>query len=116
MGIPQETKKRWSAEITLGAADTTKTLVAAPGLGTTAIVCTHLVARILVAAAQDVDIKIGSVNLRRLKASEVVGTESFFGPMIQGIVGQAGQALTISPAAAGPSVHVVAEGYYEGQP
>lgn len=111
MATPQEGYKNWSAEITLGAADTSKTLVAAPG-ATQTLVCTHLVARFLVAAAQDVDIKIGTVMLRRFKASEVVGTESFFGPMLRGIVGQLGQPLTINPAAAGPSIHVVAEGYY----
>jgi hypothetical protein len=32
--------------------------------------------------------------------------------MDYGLIGQAATALTIVPAAAGPSVHVVAEGYY----
>ena len=117
MAIPQETRKLWQAEITLLAADTTKTLLAAPAGSTTSpetkIVVTHIVAHVLVSAAQAVDIKIGSVNVRRLAASEAVGAETFFGPMINGIEGQALQALTIVPAAAGPSVHVIAEGYYK---
>lgn len=112
MSTPQEQYEQWSAEITLGAADTTKTLVATPTGNRKAIVCTHLIARVLVAAAQDVDIKIGTVLLKRIKASEVVGTEAFIGPMVRGLIGQAATALTIVPAAAGPSVHVVAEGYY----
>lgn len=117
MAIPQETRKLWQAEITLLVGDATKTLVAAPA-GTTAspetkIVVTHMVARVLVSAAQAVDIKIGTVNVRRLAVSEAVGTESFMGPMINGIEGQALQPLTIVPTAAGPSVHVVAEGYYK---
>lgn len=113
MAIPQETRKLWQAEITLLAGDATKTLLAAPVGPETKIVCTHMVARIITSAAQAVDIKIGTVNVRRLAASEAVGTESFLGPMINGLEGQAGQALTIVPAAAGPSVHVVAEGYYK---
>jgi hypothetical protein len=104
--------ERWSAEITLGTGDTTKTLLAAPTGTRKAIVVTHCVAHVLVAAAQAVDIKIGTVMVRRLGVSEAVGNESFVGPMDYGLIGQAATALTIVPAAAGPSVHVVAEGYY----
>lgn len=117
MATPQDTRKLWSAEITLGAADTTKTLVAAPSPSLaagpeTTIVVTHMVTRVITSAAQAIDIKIGTVNVKRLGVSEAVGSESFLGPMVLGIVGQALQPLTIVPAAAGPSVHVAAEGYY----
>lgn len=111
--LPQESKEGWSAEITLGAADTTKTLLAAPTGQRKAIVVTHLVAHVLVSAAQTIDIKVGTVVIRKLGASAGVGVETFVGPMVKGLFGQAGQALTIVPAAAGPSVHVVAEGYYD---
>lgn len=113
MAYRGERAEKWSGEITLGIADATKTHTAAPTGNRKAIVCTHLIARVLVAAAQDVDIKIGTVLLKRIKANEVVGTEAFLGPMVEGLKGQAGQPLTIVPAAAGPSIHVVAEGYYD---
>jgi hypothetical protein len=114
MGIPQEAYALWSAEITLGAADTTKTLIAAPAApyATRTLYVTHIHATSLISAAQAVDIKIGSTNLIRLAASWAVGNETFLGPMIRGLRGQPGQALTIVPAAAGPSIHVIAEGYY----
>jgi hypothetical protein len=108
-----DNKERWSAEVTLLAADTTKTLLATPTGTRKTIVVTHVVAHCLVSAAQAVDIKIGSVNVRRLAASEAVGSESFLGPMDYGLIGQAASAMTIVPAAAGPSWHVVAEGYYD---
>lgn len=92
------------------AADANKTALAAKAGRTTVI--THYRARILVSAAQAVDIKIGTVNICRFAASEVVGTESFMGPMDFGLIGQAATALTINPAGAGPSIHLVAEGYY----
>jgi hypothetical protein len=110
--IPQENQETWAAEITMLAGDANKTLLAAPTGNRKAIVVTHLVAHVLVSAAQTVDIKIGSVNVARLAASVAVGTETFRGPMIKGLAGQTGQALTITPSAAGVSLHVVAEGYY----
>lgn len=103
--------ENWSAEITLGAADTTKTLLALKA--GRKIVVTHIVTRVLISAAQAVNITIGGVNVKRIAASEAVGSESFFGPMERGIVGDAATALLIVPAAAGPSVHAIAEGYYE---
>lgn len=101
----------WSAEVTLAASDTTKTLLAAK-TGRVPVM-THMIARILVAAAQTVDIACGTVKYKRFGASEAVGTEAFLGPMEYGLPGVSGTAIVITPAAAGPSVHVVAEGYYQ---
>lgn len=106
-----QTHENWQAEITLGAADTTKTLLAAKA--GRRIVVTHLIAHVLIAAAQTVDITLGTVKVKRLGLSEAVGSEPFLGPMERGIVGDSGSALLIVPSAAGPSVHVAAEGYYE---
>lgn len=114
MGIPQEAYALWSGEATLGTGETGHTIQAAPATpyaGRTLYV-THVHVTSLVAAAQAIDIKIGSVNIIRLPASWAAGSETFVGPMIRGIKGQAGQALTITPAAAGPSIHAIAEGYY----
>lgn len=105
------TMERWSAEATLATGDASKTLLAAKT--GRSIVVTFYRARILVAAAQAVDIKVGTVVACKFAASEAVGTESFIGPMDYGLVGQVSTALTITPAAAGPSMHVVAEGYYQ---
>lgn len=102
--------ERWSAEVTLAAADATKTLLAAKAGRVTVV--THLVSHVLVAAAQAVDIKMGTVMIRRVAISEGVGSESFIGPMDYGLPGPVSTAITIVPTAPGPSVHVVAEGYY----
>lgn len=110
MAGPLDNYERWSCSVTMLAADASKTALAAKAGRTT--VCTHYRARILVSAAQAVDIKIGTTVLCSFAASEVVGTESFMGPMDFGLVGQLATALTINPAAAGPSIQLVAEGYY----
>lgn len=109
--IPQENYKRWSAEVTLDTGDTSKSLLAAPGANKQ-IVVTFLVASVVVSAAQAVDIAIGTVNVMRIGASPGVAAQQFMGPMVEGIKGIANTALVITPAAAGPKIHVIAEGYY----
>lgn len=104
-------QEQWSCETTLLAADATK--VALPTKTGRTTVCTFYRARILVSAAQAVNITIGNVTICKFAASEAVSVESFMGPMDYGLVGQAAQPLTITPAAAGPSVHLIAEGYYQ---
>lgn len=111
MGSRMHTRENWSAEITLGAADANKTLLAAKTGRKTVV--THLVARVLVSAAQAITIAIGSVAVCKIGASEAVGSESFFGPAEYGLVGDSGTAVVITPAGVGPSLHVRAEGYYE---
>lgn len=105
------TQENWSAEVTLLAADATKTLLAART--GRRIVVTHLVCHQIVSAAQAVNITIGTVTVKRIGVSEAVGSEGFIGPMERGLVGDISTALLIVPTVAGPSVHVVAEGYYE---
>jgi hypothetical protein len=114
MAIPQETRAKWQAQITLGTGDTTKTLLAAPPApyATLRAYCTHMVALCLVSAAQAITITAGSMTFMSLPVSWAVGNEHFFGPMVLGLPGAAATAITITPASAGPSIHVVAEGYY----
>lgn len=87
--------------------------VALPAKTGRTIVCTFYRVRVLVSAAQAVTIAVGTTNICKLAASEAVSVESFMGPMDYGLVGQAGQPLTITPASAGPSLHFIAEGYYQ---
>lgn len=110
MANGQDTYQQWSAEVTLGAGETSHVIQAAPGANKTLVV-TFIVIHILTSAAQAADITIGATNILRLPASLAAGSEAFFGPLIRGIVGAANTALVITPAAAGPAIHVVAEGY-----
>lgn len=100
----------WSAEVTMAAGDATKTILAAKTGKKTVV--THLVYHVITSAAQAVDIAIGTMNVKRIAASEAVGSEGFIGPMDYGLVGASGTALVATPAAAGPAIHFVAEGYY----
>lgn len=110
MGFPQEQYEQWSAEATLLVGDATRALLAGKA-GFTPF-ATHVTAMSLVAAAQAIDIKSGAQVIKRLPATFPVGNEAFAGPMFRGIKGISGAGIDIVPAAPGPSVHVVAEGYW----
>jgi hypothetical protein len=110
MAIPQEMYETWAVEGTLLVGDTTRTLLAARADST--MVLTHMTARVIVSAAQAVNLTIGSVTVKRFAVSEPIASEAFVGPMLKGIYGQKGQALVATPAAAGPSIHFIAEGYW----
>jgi hypothetical protein len=77
------------------------------------IVVTTLKIHVIVAAAQLVDLTIGTVVVASLGVSEPLGDASYLGDMTRGIVGDVGQPLAYAPAAAGYALLVTAEGYYE---
>jgi hypothetical protein len=106
----QSVNENFSFSVSLAAADATKTLVAAKA--GRAIVVTHLVYHVITSAAQLVTVAAGSTVVKRVGVSEAVGSEGFVGPMEYGLVGQVGSPLVATPAAAGPAVDFVGEGYY----
>jgi hypothetical protein len=110
MNLRQRVYQPWSAEATLGTGDATKTVKAAPGAGKR-IVVTGYTWSVLVSAAQAVDVEdsSGTVHVLRLPASPGVVQGSY--TFEAGLELTVNEALVITPAAAGPSVHVVAEGY-----
>lgn len=107
---PSEIYPRWSAQITLGTGDTTKTVKAAPG-ATAALVVTAYVLTVVTAAAQTVDLEdtSGTVEVCKLAASAAGGFPS--PNMVEGLKLTKNEALILKPAAAGPAVHCWAEGY-----
>lgn len=109
--FPQETYERWATAGFLLVGDATRTIVAAPSGNRKKIVVTHLHLFSLIAAAQITQVTIGTLVLAELPATWTAGFEFFFGPCIHGLSND-GSALLIVPAAAGPRIHYVAEGYY----
>lgn len=107
----QSVNENFSFSVTLAAVDATKTLVVAKA--GRAIVITHFVYHVITSAAQLVTVAIGSTVVKRVGASEAVGSEGFIGPMELGVIGQVGQALVATPAGAGPAIDFVGEGYYQ---
>lgn len=106
----RDNQEPWALSVTMAAGDATKTLLAArAGLK---IVVTHLVYHVITTAAQTVTVAAGSTDVKKVGASEAVGSEGFIGPMEYGLIGQVGQALIATPSAAGYAIHFVAEGYY----
>lgn len=106
--------QQWQSQIVLGAGDATKVLKAAPGAGKRLVV-TKLWANVLVSAAQPVDIEgsDGTDELIKFAASAAVGTQASR-EFDEGWALAQNIGLRIQPGAAGPSVHVVAEGYIRG--
>lgn len=101
----------WSAQVTLLAADTTKTLKAAPGAGASLVVtdlaCTSLTSH---AATTDIEDTSGTVEAMRIATTATVN-QRHVTSLSQGLPLTANEALIIKPSAAGPSLHCVAEGY-----
>lgn len=99
----------WAATVTLGAGDSTKTIKAAPGAGKSLYV-TKLVLSVVTSAAQAVDVEdsSGTVEILKLPAS---ATGQWGWAMDYSVPLTANEALVIKPAAAGPAIHVIAEGY-----
>lgn len=99
--------KPWSAEVSIATGDSSKTLAAA--VAGASYVVTRLTATVYTAAAQLVTIAAGTTTILKIPAS---GTGQYqVGPMERGLVGQSGTAIIITPASAGPAIHVSAEGY-----
>lgn len=104
----------WSVQTTLGAADTTKTLRAAPGANLQLVVSV-LNCTVLISAAQAVDVEdtSGAVEFLRLPLSVAAGLD-YARNLDEGLKLTVNEALIIKPAAAGPSIHCTAEGYVIG--
>lgn len=99
----------WSAEVSLATGDSTKTLAAA--VTDKSYVVTSITATVVTAAAQLVTIAAGTTTILKVPAS---GTGQYrLGPYETGLVGQSGSAIVITPASAGPAIHVSAEGYMQ---
>lgn len=107
----QAVNEPFSFSVSLAAGDATKTLVAART--GRCIVITHLVYDVITSAAQLVTVAAGTTVVKRIAPSVAVGAEGFVGPMDYGLVGQSGSALVATPAAAGPAIDFVGEGYYQ---
>jgi hypothetical protein len=100
----------WSVSVLLAAGDATKSLKATPGAGK-ALVVTKWSYRSITSAAQAITIGDGTVTLDNLAASITVGN-LVEGPLLDyGVKLTANTALSITPAAAGPSGRIIAEGY-----
>jgi hypothetical protein len=96
---------------TLGTQATTLSLKAAPG-ALKALRVTKLFATVITSAAQVVDVEdtSGTVHVLRLGASATAHAQ-YQMTLERGVQLTANEALVVTPGAAGPSVHVVAEGY-----
>lgn len=112
MAIPQETCERFSVEVTALAGDATKVVLAAKAGRRAVVTYCHVIGLVAAAQAFDVQSSDAAVNVVRAGASLAVNAELFFGPMIEGVVLPIGTGIRYQPAAAGPSVHIVCEGYY----
>lgn len=110
MALPFEIRQRFAVAATLDTGDASKTLINI-GAGVT-IYVTNILMIGLVAAAQVLYVgdTSGTVKVLSVAASWPANThiDAQFG---QGLALTEGEDLIIKPAAAGPSVHVVVEGY-----
>ena len=98
----------------MGAADTTKELVAAPGVGRSIVVVT-LQGSVIVSAAQLCDIESGDGVMELIKFGVSPGLGHFSRMWVGGFKLTENTSLRIQPAAAGPSIHCVVEYYIEGK-
>lgn len=112
---PEDNYQRWSAQATLGTGDATKTIKAAPG-ALKSLVVTRYVATSVTAAAQAVDLEdaSGTVEVAKFAASWTANLSRQSPSMDVGITLTANEALVLTPASAGPSIHVWVEGYVKG--
>lgn len=110
MGLPFENYQRFCEEVTLGAADASKTIKAAV-TGVQYFV-TSICATCLVSAAQTVYVGDSSGTKKALSlASNFPAHSQAFTQLNEGLGLTVGEAIIVKPAAAGPSFHVVCEGY-----
>lgn len=110
MALPVETKQRFSVQDTLGAGDSSKTLVAAVA-GVTVVVM-NVTVTCLVSGAQAVFVgdDSGTVKALSLAASFPQHQQAII-QLVEGLPLTESEALVIEPAAAGPSFHCLVEGY-----
>jgi hypothetical protein len=103
-----------AVEDTLGAADGTKVLAAAPGANKRIVVVT-LQGSVIVSAASACDIESGDGVIELIRFGASPGLHQFTRMWIGGFPLPLNQPLIIQPDAPGPSVHATAEYYIEGK-
>lgn len=103
-----------TAQNTLGAADATKELAAAPGAERILVIVT-LQGSVIVSAAQLCDIESGDGAVELVKFGVSPGLGHFSRMWIGGYKLPPNTSLRIQPAAAGPSIHATVEYYIEGK-
>ena len=110
MALPFEIQQRFAVQATLGTGDTSATLKAA--ITGRKFVVTGLVVTSLVAAAQTLFVGDTSGTVKALSlAASITANQQLFFNSIEGLQLTVSEDLIVKPAAAGPSVHVFAEGY-----
>lgn len=114
MGLPFENYQRFCVQNTLAAGDASKTLMAA--VSGVRYYVTAICATCLTSAAQSVYVgdSSGTVKALSLAASFAQHSQAFT-QLQEGLALTLSEALVIKPAAAGPSFHVVVEGYSKRQ-
>lgn len=103
----------WVLQAELLVADTTKLLAPAVGTNRRRVV-TYISCTVLTAAAQTVTIEDTSAGSRMLRIPASATGQWRVGPLAEGMILPAQTSLRIQPAAAGPAVHCLAEGYWRG--
>lgn len=111
MPTPEDQFPRWSAQATLAAGDSTKTIKAAAATGYQLVVTRYAITSVT-SAAQAVDLEdtSGTVEVCKLAASMTVNTQ-VRAEFVNGLALTKAEALILKPAAAGPAMHCWAEGY-----
>lgn len=108
--LPVERYQRFCVEKTLGTGDASVTLVT--GGSGIIIVVTNIVLTCITAAAQTAYVgdTSGTVKALSIGASFTAHAQAIV-QLLEGLQLTSGENLIVKPAAAGPSFHVVAEGY-----
>lgn len=111
MAFDFEREQKFTVQATLAATDASKVLRA--GVAGETIVVTSVILTSITAAAQVLYVgdEAGTVKALSLPASKPDAGNQASLQLVNGLAITAGDDLIIKPAAAGPSVHVVAEGY-----
>lgn len=105
-----DSNQRYCVEKTLGTGDTSKELM--PAVTGVTYFVTNARIHCLVAAAQTVFVGDADGTNKAFNLPASFPIHSFVTlNLLEGLSMKAGQALIIKPAAAGPSMHVVVEGY-----
>lgn len=110
MAFPAERYQRFSVQATLGTGDASKTLLAGAAGVTIVVMCVKALCLVSAAQAVYVGDTSGAVKAISLAASYTLHASNDL-QLLEGLRLTEGESLIIKPAAAGPSFHVVAEGY-----
>lgn len=109
---PSYQRSPWCVNVLLAAVDATKAIKAAPGAGYKLVV-TKWSYRSITSAAQTMTLTDGTITIDNFPVSITVGS-LVEGPKLEvGVALTANTALSLTPAAAGPSGRLIAEGYID---